>query len=45
MHYGIGYSTEDTCDAALEYILGVGVCDIEKKLYLYISLDFFDNDN
>ncbi len=28
--------TEDTA---------VGVCDIEKKWYLDIFLDFFDNDN
>ncbi len=28
-----------------EIVLGLGVCDIEKKLYLDIFLDFFDNDN
>ncbi len=29
----------------LEQMLGLGVCDIEKKWYLDILGDFFDNDN
>ncbi len=27
------------------YYITLGVCDIEKKVYLDIFVDFFDNDN